>query len=119
MQIVDVTKFKTFWNALLTYTRVQKSACQKAEEIKTSYLTRGGGPGSSVGIATDYRPDGPGSNPGGDFPPIQTGPGVQPASCKIGTRSFPRVKLTGRGFDHQPQSSAEVKERVQLYLYSP
>ena len=25
-----------------------------------------GGPGSSVGIATDYRLDGPGSNPGGD-----------------------------------------------------
>jgi len=24
------------------------------------------GPGSSVGIATDYRLDGPGSNPGGD-----------------------------------------------------
>ena len=24
------------------------------------------GPGSSVGIATDYGPDGPGSNPGGD-----------------------------------------------------
>jgi len=23
-------------------------------------------PGSSVGIATDYRLDGPGSNPGGD-----------------------------------------------------
>ena len=24
------------------------------------------GPGSSVGIATDYRLDGPGTNPGGD-----------------------------------------------------
>jgi len=23
-------------------------------------------PGSSVGVATDYGPDGPGSNPGGD-----------------------------------------------------
>ena len=27
---------------------------------------RAGGPGSSVGIATDYGLDGPGSNPGGD-----------------------------------------------------
>jgi len=27
---------------------------------------RNGGPGSSVGIATDYGVDGPGSNPGGD-----------------------------------------------------
>ena len=26
----------------------------------------GGGPGSSVGIATDYGLEGPGSNPGGD-----------------------------------------------------
>jgi len=44
------------------------------------------GPGSSVGIATDYGLDGPGLNPGGDeiFPPVQTGPGAHPASCKIG-----------------------------------
>ena len=33
-----------------------------------------GGPGSSVGIATDYGMDGPGSNPGGDeiFRPYRT-----------------------------------------------
>jgi hypothetical protein len=30
--------------------------------------------------------------------------------------SFPRVKRPGRGFDHPPSSSAEVKERVELYL---
>ena len=54
------------------------------------------GPGSSVGIATDYGLDGPGSNPGGDFPPVQTGPGAHPASCKMGTRSYPGVKC-GRG----------------------
>ena len=29
------------------------------------------------------------------------------------------VKRPGRGVDHPPPSSAEVKERVQLYLYSP
>jgi len=41
--------------------------------------------------------DDPGSNPGGDdFPPVQTGPGAHPASCKIGTGSFPRVKC-GQG----------------------
>ena len=33
--------------------------------------------------------------------------------------SFPGVKGPGRGVDHQPPSSAEVKERVELYLYSP
>jgi hypothetical protein len=33
--------------------------------------------------------------------------------------SFPGVKRPGRGVDHPPSSSARVKERVQLYLYSP
>jgi hypothetical protein len=53
---------------------------------------------SSVGIATDYRLDSPGieSQCGRDFLPIQTGPGAHPASCTMGTRSFPGVK-SGRG----------------------
>jgi hypothetical protein len=50
--------------------------------------------------------------------PIQTGPGAYPASCTMGTGSFPGVKQLGRGVDHPPPSSAEVKERVELYLYS-
>jgi len=29
---------------------------------------------------------------GRDFPPIQTGPGVHPASCTMGTGSFPEVE---------------------------
>jgi hypothetical protein len=33
--------------------------------------------------------------------------------------SFPGVKRPGRGVDHPPPSSAEVKERVELYLYAP
>jgi hypothetical protein len=33
--------------------------------------------------------------------------------------SFPGKKQPGRGVDHPPPSSAEVKERVQLYLYFP
>ena len=32
--------------------------------------------------------------------------------------SFARVKRPGNGFDHPPPPSVEVKERVQLYLYS-
>ena len=56
------------------------------------------GPGSSVGIATDWGLDGLGSNPGGDeiFPPVQTGPGAHPVSCTWRTGSFPGVKC-GRG----------------------
>jgi hypothetical protein len=53
------------------------------------------GPGSSVGIATGYGLDGPGieSRWGRDFSaPVQTGPGAHPASCKMDTGSFPRVK---------------------------
>ena len=33
--------------------------------------------------------------------------------------SFPEVKRPGRGVDHPPPSSADVKEKVELYLYSP
>jgi hypothetical protein len=32
------------------------------------------------------------------------------ASCTMGTRSFPGVKRPGRGADHPPPSSAEVKK---------
>ena len=51
------------------------------------------GPGSSVGIATVYWLDGP---VGRDFPPVQTGPAVHPASFTMGTGSFPGVNY-GRG----------------------
>ena len=50
--------------------------------------------------------------------PVQTGPVAHPASYTMGTGSFPGVKRPGRGVDHPPQSSDEVNERVELYLYS-
>jgi len=50
--------------------------------------------------------------------PVQTGPGAHPASCTMGTGSFPGVKRPGRGVDHPLPSRAEVKERVELYRYS-
>ena len=50
--------------------------------------------------------------------PVQTGPGAHPASYTMGTGSFPGVKRPGRGVDHPSPSSAEVKERVELYIYS-
>ena len=50
--------------------------------------------------------------------PVQTGPGAHPASYTMGTGSFPGVKRPGRGVDRPPPSSAKVKERVELYLYS-
>jgi hypothetical protein len=51
--------------------------------------------------------------------PVQTGPGAYQSSCTMCTGSFPGVKRPGRGVDHPPPSSARVKERVELYLYSP
>ena len=51
--------------------------------------------------------------------PVQTSPGAHPASYAMGTRSFTGVKRPGRGVDHPHPSSSEVKERVELYLYSP
>ena len=57
------------------------------------------GLGSSVGIVTGYGLDGAGieSRWGARFPaPVQTGPGAYPASCTMGTGSFPEVK-SGQG----------------------
>jgi len=50
---------------------------------------------------------------------MQTSSEAHPASYKMGTGYFPGVNRLGRGVDHPPPSSAEVKERVELYLYSP
>jgi hypothetical protein len=51
--------------------------------------------------------------------PVQTGPGAYTASYAMGTRSFLGVKHPGHDVDHPPPSSNEVKERVELYIYSP
>ena len=63
-----------------------------------------GGPGSVVGIATGYGLDGVGDQipVGARFSaPVETGPGAHPASCTVGTGSFPGVK-SGRGVTQTP-----------------
>jgi hypothetical protein len=77
---------------------------------------------SSVGIATRYGLDGPGieSRWRGDFSQpsrLALGPTQPPIQWLAGL--FPGIKRPGRGVDHPASSSAEVKERVELYLYSP
>jgi len=70
------------------------------------------GPGSSVGIVTDYGLDGPGLNPGGDEifrpsrpalvstkPPVQWVPGLSRGKVR-----------PGRAADHSPPSSSAVME---------
>ena len=88
-----------------------------------NYIPETSGLGSVVGIATSYGLDGPGieSRWGRDFStPVQTGPEANPASCTMGTGSFPggEVRL-GRDTDPSPPSSSKVKNRVELYQYSP
>ena len=50
--------------------------------------------------------------------PVQTGPGANSATYTMGTGSFPGVKRPERGVDHPSPSRADVKERVELCLYS-
>jgi hypothetical protein len=73
--------------------------------------------------AKRYGQDGPGieSRWGQDFSaPVQTGHGIPPNLLYNGYRvSFQWVKWPGRGADHPPLSRAEVKERVELYFYTP
>jgi hypothetical protein len=91
----------TLGNNTIQY--ITETAVHKTVSIKTSY-ERGGGPGSSVGIATGYGLDDPGieSRWGARFSaPVQTGPGAHPASCTMGTASFPGVK-SGRGVTLTP-----------------
>ena len=76
---------------------------------------------SSVGIVTRYGLDGPGIEPrlGARFStPVQTGPGTHPVSYTMRTGSFPGVNWPGRGVGHPHPSSAKVKERIELYIYS-
>ena len=77
---------------------------------------------STVGIATRNGLDGLGieSRWGTRFStPVQTSPGAHPASYTRGAGSFPEVKRPGRGVDHLPPCSAEVKGRVELRICSP
>ena len=94
--------------------------CVSAGWRNYNLILTSGEPGSSVGIATELRGGRSGieSRWGRDFSPVQTDPEAHAASCKMGTGSFTGLKRPGRGFDHAPQSSAEVKERIELYLYS-
>jgi len=51
--------------------------------------------------------------------PVQAGPRAHPASYIMGTGPFLGVKRPRRGVDHPATYSAEVKEILELYLYSP
>jgi hypothetical protein len=79
---------------------------QSVERLTTGRTVRGSNPGEGENLRT--RPN---------------GPWRPPSLLYNGYRVFPRgeggIKLFGRTVDHPPQSVAEVKERVEMYLYSP
>jgi len=74
------------------------------------------------GIATRYELDGPGIEcqwrP--DFPHLSR-PALEPIQTPYSRHriSYPGVKWSGRGTDHPPESSVEVKETVELQVCSP
>jgi hypothetical protein len=76
---------------------------------------------SAVGIANALR-----ARRSGDripvaarfYAPVQIFSEVYPASYTMDNESFPVIKRPGRGVDHPPLSSADSKERVELYIYS-
>ena len=75
----------------------------QAEQIDTNWTVRG-------------------SNPGGGVI-FRTCPGAPPNQLYnwhriISGRDW-EVKQPGNGFDHSPPSTAQVKERVDLYIYPP
>ena len=73
------------------------------------------------GVTTCYGMDDPGVDSwcGARFSaPVQTDPWAHPASYTVVTGFFPGVKRQGRGVEHPSPSMADVKEIVELYLYS-
>jgi len=71
------------------------------------------GPVSSVGIATDYGLDDPGSNPGGDENFRPSRPALEPTQPPVKWvpgLSWGKVR-PGRAADHSPPSSTAVMEQ--------
>jgi hypothetical protein len=65
--------------------------------------------------------DSQGSNPG-VCEILQTqlkGPGFHPITYRMATGSFQGEKRPQCGVKHTPSSNAEVKERLELYFFSP
>jgi hypothetical protein len=93
-----------------------KEKLQISKDVTTSLLAQ-----SVYRLATGWTVRG--SNPGGgrDFPHLfRSAPGVHPASCTMGTGSFPGVE-SGQGVTLTPHPLLVLrsKKRVEIYLYSP
>ena len=104
-------------NHVSNFTKMSLCVCWLRSESK---MTPGGGGGghSIVGIATCHGLDGPGiESRWGRASPHLCRPAPGPTQPRI--EWVQGVKRSGRGVNHPPPSSAEVKERVELYIRSP
>ena len=105
----------------LKYLAISRKYTQRSRLVKTdiTVLSVYFGPGYLSRYSDSLR-DGRSriqSRCGRDFPhPSRSALGLYPASCTIGTGSFLQIKRPGHGADHPPQSRAEGKERIELYL---
>jgi hypothetical protein len=70
--------------------------CRPGELTRYSDRLRAGRSGDRIPVGARF------------FPHVQTDPGAHPASCTMGTGSFPGVKRPGCCADHPPPPSAEV-----------
>ena len=100
-KVISVHTSTVFWLGARTF--ISATGCKR-------------GPGSSVGIATDYGLEGPGIEYRWDeiFRPSRPALGpTQPPSVNNGYRVFPGGKVRpGRAADHSPPYSAVVMEEL-------
>ena len=111
-------KFRTYWRENL-FKRIVRNVVSLGFRILRLPPGDLRVAGSSVGIATCYVLDGPGSNPGAGeiFHTRPVRPWIHPASFTVRTWSIPGVKRPRHGVDPY-LSTAQVKERVEIYSYT-
>ena len=81
--------------------QISTSSCAGPGQLSPySDSLRGGRPGDRIPVEARFSA------------PVQTGPVAHLTSYTMGTGSLPGVKRPGRGVNHPPPSSTEVKESV-------
>jgi hypothetical protein len=87
---------------------------------RVEYVTLKVGRDGAVGITIRYALDGAGFDGGTQtYHTRPSGLWGHPASYTLSARYFPGVKRPVRGVDNPLTSGAEVKDKVELYPYSP
>jgi hypothetical protein len=99
-----LNRFSNLSSAVPSFSILQRARiAQLVQRLATGWTVRGSNPGGGEIFRT--RPDRPCGPPSLLYNEYRV--------------SFLGAKRPGRGVDHPPSSSARVKERVELYLYSP